>query len=78
MDSNVKELIEAIQAPTPDFVERNGAWLISVIGIFAGCVGAVFTYLLKSRCTEIGCGCVSCKRQVLELAPSQVEVTAVQ
>ena len=61
--------------PDPDFIERNGAWLLTVIGMFAACAGGVFTYFLKSRCRNIKCWGLECQRDVLALDPSQVSVT---
>ena len=51
----------------PDFVERNGAWLLSVLGVVSACVGGVLTYFLKSRCSRIRCCGVECERDVLDL-----------
>ena len=61
---------DVCHCPQPDFIERNGAWLITVIGMFTGCFGGVLTYFLKSRCHRIKCLCVECDRSVVE-----VEVT---
>ena len=53
--------------PHPDFIERNGTWLITVLGVLIGCVGTVLTYVLKSRCKNIrGLG-LSCDREVPEV-----------
>tara|TARA_Y100000385_G_scaffold210355_1_gene218248 strand:- start:8 stop:259 length:252 start_codon:yes stop_codon:yes gene_type:complete len=60
--------------PDPDFIEKNGAWLLTVIGVFIGCVGSVFTYLLKSRCKKISCCGVSCDRDVLALDPKDIKI----
>ena len=51
----------------PDFVERNGAWLLSVVGIMGTCVSAVLVYFLKSRCSTIRCCGMECQRDVLDL-----------
>lgn len=51
----------------PDFVERNGAWLISVLGLSMTCVTATLVYFLKSRCTSIKCCGFECERDVLNL-----------
>lgn len=70
--------IECIYAATqePDFLEKNGAWLLTVIAGCTGCVGMVLTYFLKSRCSRINfCG-ISCVREVLSLKPSEVVITS--
>lgn len=51
----------------PDFVERNGAWILSVLGIFGAAVSAMLVYMLKSRCSYIKCCGVECERDVLNL-----------
>jgi len=50
-----------------DFIQKNGAWLLSVVGAVAACLGVVFTYFLKSRCKTVNMGCIKCDREVLEL-----------
>jgi len=72
------DLIAAIKDSPPDFIQKNGAWLISIIGLFSACVGAMLTYFLKSRCSEIKCFGLSCKRQVIDLAANEVEVTSAE
>ena len=70
--------IECVRSacPDPDFIEKNGAWLLTIIGVFTACVGTVLTYFLKSRCKKIKCCGMSCDRDVLELSPQDVEVTS--
>ena len=36
----------------PDFIERNGAWLLSVIASSSALFGYLLSYLLKSRCKK--------------------------
>lgn len=62
--------------PQPDFIERNGTWLLTLIGMWAACFGALLTYFLKSRCKRISCCGVSCDRDVLSLSAEDVRVTA--
>lgn len=51
----------------PDFIERNGAWLLTVFGILGACVSGMFVYFLKSRCSSIKCCGMECQRDVLDL-----------
>jgi len=70
--------IECVRAacPDPDFIEKNGAWLLTVVAGFTGCVGMVLTYFLKSRCTKIGfCG-VNCARDPIDLTAKEVAITS--
>ena len=41
------------------------ASLITIIGMVGGGCGTLLVYFLKSRCTEIECCCMRCKRDVL-------------
>ncbi len=51
----------------PDFIERNGAWLLSVFGIISACISGMLVYFLKSRCRTIKCCGMECERDVLDL-----------
>ena len=61
--------------PQPDFLERNGTWLLTVIASIGGCLATMFTYFLKSRCKLVKCFGVTCVRDVIELNASDVKVT---
>jgi hypothetical protein len=59
----------------PDWVQRNGTWLLSVTTLFTSCFAGLLVYALKSRCRRIRCcGCAECERDVLALDPSQITV----
>jgi len=49
----------------PDFVERNGTWVLSVLAVLSSCCGAVLVYMLKSRCKTMKCCGVEVEREVL-------------
>ena len=49
----------------PDFIERNGTWVLSIAAMCFSCIGGVFAYALKSRCVRVQCCCISCDRQPL-------------
>lgn len=55
----------------PDFIERNGTWLLTMIGVVGGGLGAVLTYFLKSRCTSIDVCCVKCRRDPLPVTGAE-------
>jgi hypothetical protein len=61
--------------PDPGFIEKNGAWVLTVAGLVCGCVGTVLTYFLKSRCTFIRCCGVELVRQPIKLDPEAVTVS---
>jgi hypothetical protein len=58
------------------FLEKNGTFVLTLVGIISTGIGIVLTYFLKSRCTEIKCFGLFCKRQPLELDVSDVEITS--
>ncbi|KAL3914020.1 MAG: hypothetical protein SGPRY_007774, partial [Prymnesium sp.] len=51
----------------PDFIERNGAWLLTVIGMAITCFMSTLVYFLKSRCSLIRCCGCECQRSVVDL-----------
>lgn len=67
-----------VACPSPDFIERNGAWLLTVLGMLGGCVGTALTYMLRSRCSNIKCWGLECVRDVVKLDSTQVQVTVPQ
>lgn len=68
--------IECLNVGQPDFIEKHGTWLLTVVAGLSGCAGMMFTYLLKSRCSQIRCLGVSCVREVLALKPADVIITS--
>lgn len=58
-----------------DFIQQNGAFLLTVLGIVsAGCTG-LSVYMIRSRCTRISCLCGSCERDVV---PAEAFTTGTQ
>lgn len=70
--------IECVRAacPSPDFLEKHSAWLLTVMAAFTGCIGVMLTYFLKSRCRKINCCGVSCVRDVMELDAKSANLTS--
>ena len=60
----------------PDFIEKHGAWVLTIVGIATGCFSALLVYFLKSRCKKISCLGLSCDRDVLDLDPKDVDVAS--
>lgn len=58
------------------FLEKNGTFVLTLFGIVSTGIGIVLTYFLKSRCVEIKCWGIFCKRQPLELSVDDVEITS--
>jgi len=70
--------IECVRSacPDPDFIEKNGTWLLTVIAGFSGCMGMLLSYFLKSRCRTVKCCGVQLERDVISLKPSDIEITS--
>jgi len=43
----------------------DDTFILAVLGIVGGGCGYLLMFCLKSRCHEIECCCIKCKRQVL-------------
>ena len=56
----------------PDFIERNGTWVLSMVGVLSACLGTIFAYFLQSRCKTIRCWGVECERQPVELTAAEI------
>lgn len=71
--------IECVRAacPDPDFVEKNGTWLLTVFGIGTGLIGSVLAYMLKSRCSKIKCCGLECDRTVMDPKDYPAEPTEI-
>ena len=61
---------------SPDFLEKHGSFFLTLFGVFTGVAGLVLTYFLKSRCTEIKCFGMFCRRKPLDLNVNDVEITS--
>jgi len=66
----------------PDFLQKHSTFVLTAIGSISALVGIVFSYCLKSRCTNIRTPCLSCDRVPLEpddiaISPIPIEVKEV-
>ena len=69
---DVISIISEYKGDPPDFLEKHGAWVLTIIGVATGCLGTLFAYFLKSRCKKIkACG-FECDRDVLDAKDVQV------
>ena len=59
-----------------DWLEKHGAWMLTVVGLGAGCLGTLVAYFLKSRCRKIKLCGLECDRDVVELTPKDVEAVS--
>ena len=80
--SNIDCPIECIDRnlicePGQDFLQKHSSFFLTLFGVVTGVAGLIFTYFLKSRCTEIKCFGMFCKRKPLDLDNTDVEITSV-
>jgi hypothetical protein len=61
-----------------DWLEKHGPFTLTCVGLVIGCIGGVLTYFLRSRCSEIRCLGLFCKRQVLDIDIEQANVSTTQ
>ena len=48
-----------------EFVSMNSTFILTFSALISSCVGGVLLCVLKSRCTRIQMGCLSCERNVI-------------
>lgn len=77
--------IECVKSacPDPDFLEKHSTFVLTAVGSLSALLGVVFSYCLKSRCTNIKTPCLSCDRVPLEpddiaLSPEPIQVKEVK
>jgi len=61
----------------PDFLDKHSSFVITIIGVVSGSIGVVLTYFLKSRCTEIKCFGLFCRRKPIETDIETISVASV-
>lgn len=60
----------------PDWLEKHGTFILTLMGLLGGGASALIMYFLKSRCSTIKIfwGCVDCVREPLPV--DMIEVSA--
>ena len=48
-----------------DFFTNNSGFVLTLIGLLGAGFSALGMCIIKSRCSHIQCGCISCERNVL-------------
>ena len=69
-------LIQETKGDKPDFLEKHGAWVLTIVGIATGAFSALLVYFLKSRCKKISCWGLNCDREVIKLDANSVDLTS--
>lgn len=67
---------DLICEPGQDFLQKHASFFLTLFGVLTGVVGLIFTYFLRSRCTEIKCFGLFCKRKPLDLDIADIEITS--
>ncbi len=57
-----------------DFIQKNSAFLLSIVGILGVCGSAILRFILKSRCKNIKCCGCYIERDVIPA--SQIEFSS--
>ena len=63
--------LECITYDSPSFLEKNETFLLTMVGSVSALIGVLLSHCIKSRCSNIKLGCLSCSR--VPLPPSQYE-----
>ena len=45
-----------------DWLTKHSTFALTLVGSLSACLGVVMSYFLKSRCSKISIGCISCDR----------------
>lgn len=59
----------------PSFVKENETFLLTIVATISGIIGLLLQSCLKSRCSEIKCFGLFCKREPLPPDGSDIAVT---
>ena len=62
--------------PDPDWLEKHNAFLLTIVGGLGAGLGVLLSYFLKSRCSHIKFCCVDFDREVVNLAPADIQITS--
>ncbi len=59
----------------PSFVKENETFLLTIVATISGIIGLLLQSCLKSRCSEIKCCGLFCKREPIPLDGSDIAIT---
>jgi hypothetical protein len=54
--------VECLTFDADDWLTKHSTFALTLIGSLSACLGVVMSYFLKSRCSKISIGCISCDR----------------
>ncbi len=54
--------VECLNFDADDFLTKHSTFMLTLVGSISAALGVVFSYCLKSRCSKINIGCISCDR----------------
>ena len=56
------------------FLQKHESFILTIVGFLSAGGGMILNYFIRSRCTDIKCLCISCKRTPIELNNNNVEI----
>lgn len=54
--------VECLTYDAEDWLTKHSTFTLTLVGSLSACIGVVMSYFLKSRCSKISIGCISCDR----------------
>tara|TARA_R110001606_G_scaffold107234_1_gene231855 strand:+ start:2428 stop:2676 length:249 start_codon:yes stop_codon:yes gene_type:complete len=65
--SGIECPIECCQKDSPDWIKANETFVLTIVATISGIIGLLLNTCIKSRCSEIKCFGLFCKREPLPL-----------
>ena len=62
--------VQCLTYDSDDWLQKHTTFTLTMVGSLSAMITLIFSYFLKSRCTKIKIGCLSCDR----IPPSVNEV----
>ena len=54
--------VECLTFDSDDWLTKHSTFTLTLVGSLSAALGIVMSYFLKSRCSKIQIGCISCDR----------------
>jgi len=54
--------VECLTYDSDDWLQKHSTFTLTIVGSLSAMMTLIFSYFLKSRCTKIKIGCLSCDR----------------
>tara|TARA_R110000822_G_scaffold24748_1_gene75163 strand:- start:1457 stop:1696 length:240 start_codon:yes stop_codon:yes gene_type:complete len=60
--------------PALSFLQKHESFVLSIVGFIGAGVGMILNYFIRSRCTKIRIGCISCNRNPIDLSSDNIQI----